>query len=87
MMNLSDEMFMPIEMTYFSKTKEEILQEAFETIVRAYQDRDADTIITGAASNFSSSGDSIEDRAGSTARSTESFSTFPPSISDTGWNP
>lgn len=60
--NLSDEMFMPLELTYFSKTKEEILQEAFEEILRAYQDRDADTIISKTASNYSSSGDSIEDR-------------------------
>lgn len=61
--NESEEMFMPLEITYYSKTREEILQEAFEALVRAYQDRDADTILTGSASSYSSSAESIEDRS------------------------
>lgn len=61
--NESEEMFMPIEITYFSKTREEILQEAFEALVRAYQDHDADTILTGSASSYSCAAESIEDRS------------------------
>ena len=60
---LSEEMFQPVEINYFSKTREEVIRELFDTIMRAYQDRDADTINQIASSNYSTRYDSIEDRS------------------------
>ncbi|MFA6449306.1 MAG: hypothetical protein WCX65_07565 [bacterium] len=61
--NESEEMSSPIEIYYWNKTIEEIIQMAFEDIARAYQDRDADTIIANTSTSYSSDYDSIENRS------------------------
>jgi hypothetical protein len=59
--NPSPEMFQPVVVNYFSRTLEEILRETFDSIIRAYQDKDSDTILSVTAPTFTTRYDSIED--------------------------
>ena len=57
----SQDMFQPVEITYYSKTEEDNLREAFVAMIQAYQDKNTSGFMDYVSSMYSSSYAGIED--------------------------